>query len=460
MGKSEALANVRAYLADGRFEAELRRRVAIESDSQTAEKADQLLQYLEQELSPSLIKLGFSVRIMANPKGAGPILVAHRHESDDLPTVLTYGHGDVVPGHDLQWRDGLSPWSLQIEGDRWYGRGTADNKGQHSINLVALEQVIQAREGRLGFNLKAIFETGEERGSVGLREFCAEQADLLSADVFLASDGPRLNAAQPTLFLGSRGIALFSLEVVSRESGLHSGNWGGVMENPAIVLANALACLVDGKGKLLCRDLTPGDIPEDVRAAIADLEIGQHTLGQALNENWGEPGLSYGERLFGWNTLEVLALDSGNPQKPVNAIPPRAKAFCNLRFVLGTQWERLETALRQHLDAHGFEQVRIHVDRITPATRLDLGNPWIAVVKDAISKVTSQKIALIPNLAGTVPNDIFADVLGLPTIWVPHSYPGCSQHAPNEHMLAPVIQEGLDIMTSIFWELGELARNT
>ncbi|HCB1212207.1 TPA: M20 peptidase family dipeptidase, partial [Klebsiella pneumoniae] len=87
-------------------------------------------------------------------------------------------------------------------------------------------------------------------------------------------------------------------------------------------------------------------------------------------------------------------------------------------------------------------------------------NPWIAVVKDAISKVSSQKIALIPNLAGTVPNDIFADVLGLPTIWVPHSYPGCSQHAPNEHMLAPVIQEGLDIMTSIFWELGEMARNT
>ncbi|HBJ67109.1 MAG TPA: hypothetical protein DDZ09_02590, partial [Alcaligenes faecalis] len=85
---------------------------------------------------------------------------------------------------------------------------------------------------------------------------------------------------------------------------------------------------------------------------------------------------------------------------------------------------------------------------------------WIALIKDAISKVTDQKIAVIPNLAGTVPNDIFADVLGLPTIWVPHSYPGCSQHAPNEHMLTPIIQEGLDIMTSVFWELGELNKNT
>lgn len=460
MGKREALANVRAYFDEGRFEAELRRRVAIQSDSQTPENADQLSVYLDQDLSPSLIKLGFSVRIMDNPQGAGPILIAHRHESDELPTVLTYGHGDVVPGHDHQWREGLSPWALKIEGERWYGRGTADNKGQHSINLAALEQVIQARGGRLGFNLKAIFETGEERGSVGLREFCEQHAELLSADLFLASDGPRLNASRPTLFLGSRGTALFSLEVRSRESGLHSGNWGGVMENPAVVLANALSCLVDAKGKLLCRDLTPGPIPDDVRAAIADLEIGQGTLGLALNEHWGEPGLSYGERLFGWNTLEVLALDAGNPQKPVNAIPPRAKAFCNLRFVLGTQWEQMESALRQHLDAHGFEQVSIHMDRITPATRLDLGNKWIALVKEAISQVTDRKIAVIPNLAGTVPNDIFADVLGLPTIWVPHSYPGCSQHAPNEHMLAPVIQEGLDIMTSIFWELGELANKT
>jgi len=77
-------------------------------------------------------------------------------------------------------------------------------------------------------------------------------------------------------------------------------------------------------------------IPEDVLAAIADLEIGQHTLGLALNEHWGEPGLSYGERLFGWNTLEVLALDAGNPQKPINAIPPRAQAFA----ICVLCWER------------------------------------------------------------------------------------------------------------------------
>ncbi|NWE37351.1 M20 peptidase family dipeptidase, partial [Pseudomonas gingeri] len=118
-------------------------------------------------------------------------------------------------------------------------------KGQHSVNLTALEHVIQQREGRLGFNVKVLFETGEECGSPGLREVCTAHRDLLQADVFIASDGPRLNDSRPTIFLGSRGSALFSLNVTARDKGLHSGNWGGVMSNPAVVLANALASLVD-----------------------------------------------------------------------------------------------------------------------------------------------------------------------------------------------------------------------
>ncbi|MDF3831579.1 M20 family metallopeptidase [Cupriavidus basilensis] len=457
MQKNEALEGVRRYFAEGQFEDQLRRRVAVKSDSQTPEHGGELTRYLVEELVPQLAALGFTHWIMENPAGAGPILVAHRHESQNVPTVLTYGHGDVVPGYDQQWREGLSPWNLTIEGDRWYGRGTADNKGQHTINLVALEQVIKSRNGRLGFNVKAIFETAEERGSPGLRQFCQENKELLSADLFIASDGPRLNASRPTIFLGSRGTALFSLEVVAREHGLHSGNWGGVMTNPAVVLSNALACLIDGKGRLACRELTPPPIAEEVREAIEELEVTKDSLGRSLDEDWGEPGLTFGERLFGWNTLEILALSAGNAQKPVNAIPPRAKAFCNFRFVVGTPWQDLAAILRRHLDAHGYSNVEVVVDRVTPATRLDVNNKWVTLSRDAISQVTPKKVALVPNLAGTVPNDIFADVLGLPTVWIPHSYPGCSQHAPNEHLLRSVAEEGLQMMTSLFWELGNVS---
>ncbi|QJI37501.1 M20 family metallopeptidase [Pseudomonas sp. ADAK13] len=456
MSKQQALANVRQYLADGHFEADLRRRIAIRSESQNPGQAHELTRYLQQEIQPALAGMGFECQLLDNPSGAGPLLFASRHEADDLPTVLTYGHGDVVLGYDEQWREGLNPWALTVEGDRWYGRGTADNKGQHSINLAALEHVIKQRDGRLGFNVKVLFETGEECGSPGLREVCTTHQALLQADVFIASDGPRLNDSRPTIFLGSRGSALFSLNVKARDKGLHSGNWGGVMSNPAVVLANALASLVDQNGRIRCRTLVPGAIPESVREAIRELGIDQHSLGRPLDVQWGEPGLTLGERLFGWNTLEVLAFNAGNPSKPVNAIPPSATAHCQLRFVVGTDWQHLEHLLRQHLDAEGFQQVNIVMDRCTPASRLDPDNPWVHFARQSIAEATHRPVAVLPNLAGTLPNDIFADILGLPTLWIPHSYPGCSQHAPDEHLLGSVALEGLQIMTSLFWDLGHL----
>src|SRR5690606_11599386 len=155
-------------------------------------------------------------------------------------TVLSYGHGDVVSGQEGQWREGLDPWQLRAEGDRLYGRGTADNKGQHTIALGALEAVLAARGGRLGYNLCWLIETGEGAASPGLAAVCAQERGALRADLFIASDGPRVQAGRPTLFLGSRGAVNFTLTLNSRPRGYHSGNWGGVLVNPATRLAHAL----------------------------------------------------------------------------------------------------------------------------------------------------------------------------------------------------------------------------
>ena len=119
------------------------------------------------------------------------MLIAERREGAPATTVLGYGHGDVIRGLEPQWREGLSPWELWPQGERLYGRGTADNKGQHTINIAALDCVLQTR-GRLGFNAKFLIETGEEIGSPGLREVCRPDKDRLAADVLIASDGPRL----------------------------------------------------------------------------------------------------------------------------------------------------------------------------------------------------------------------------------------------------------------------------
>jgi acetylornithine deacetylase/succinyl-diaminopimelate desuccinylase-like protein len=140
---------------------------------------------------------------------------------------------------------------LAQDGDRLYGRGTADNKGQHSINIAALGQVLAVRGGKLGFNVKWLIETGEETGSPGLAAFCAAHRAELAADVLIASDGPRLARRPATVFLGSRGVANFDLSLHLRGGAHHSGNWGGLLRNPGTVLANAIACLVDGRGGIL-----------------------------------------------------------------------------------------------------------------------------------------------------------------------------------------------------------------
>lgn len=454
--RKELLEDIRNWFDEGQFQTELARRVAFATESDADPKAVALADYLHLDIIPALDTLGFESNVFPNPTGkAGPILVSTRTEDPRLPTLLTYGHGDVVSGQDADWREGLAPWKLIIEGDRWYGRGTADNKGQHTINFSALRHVIQARSGRLGFNVKVLMETGEEAGSPGLRTFCEEHRDLLNADLFIASDGPRVSADRPTLFLGSRGLVTFSLSVECRKQGYHSGNWGGVLRNPAIVLSHALAALVDASGRILVDGLRPPPISAEVRQALLGVPVGGGDDDPDVDVDWGEPELTHAERLVGWNTLEILAMTSGSPSKPVNAIPPTATAHCQLRFVPGTDWQALENHVRQHLDARGFQAVKITVLKHRPATRLDLKSPWVGWARNSLANSTEEPITVLPNLAGSLPNDVFAETLGLPTVWIPHSYPACSQHAPNEHLLGSIARQGLQIMAGVFWDLGE-----
>ncbi|HKI98654.1 MAG TPA: M20 family metallopeptidase [bacterium] len=456
MSRENAIARARRYFEDG-FQADLARRVAIRSESQDPRGAAELRRYLSAEMQPSLERLGFRCRVMENPVAdAGPLLFAERIEDPATLTVLTYGHGDVIRGQEEQWRAGLEPWALRAEDDRLYGRGTADNKGQHTINLAALEAVL-AERGRLGFNVKVLIETGEEVGSLGLREVCEANPALFAADVFIASDGPRLQPERPTLFLGSRGAMNFDVGLKLREGGHHSGNWGGLLANPAIILAHALATITTPTGAIRIPEWKPTHLPDNVRAAIHDLQIDGGENAPVTDPDWGEPGFTPAEKVFGWCSFEILAFTAGNPAKPVNAIPPEASAHCQIRFVVGTNPDNFLPALRRYLAEQGFPQVEVTPSKkgFMQATRLDPDHPWVRWAVASLSATAGAPPAVLPNLGGSLPNDIFADLLGLPTLWVPHSYASCSQHAPNEHMLLPIARQGLELMAGLWWDLGE-----
>ncbi|TXL73716.1 M20 family metallopeptidase [Vineibacter terrae] len=455
-----AIRRIEAYFDDGGFLADLQRRVAIPTTSQEADSMPALRAYLADEMTPTLAHLGYACEVIDNPQPQyGPFLIARRNEDPAAPTVLTYGHGDVIRGQDEQWRAGLSPWTIVVEGERIYGRGTADNKGQHSINIAALEAVL-AERGRLGFNSTILIETGEETGSPGLAAFCAQHRDKLKADALLGSDGPRLDPKRPAIFGGTRGTMNFTMALDLRAGGHHSGNWGGLLANPGLIMAHAIACVADARGQIKVPEWRPRTLTNSVRAALAGLTIDGGPDGPRIDTEWGEEALTPAERVFGWNSFEVLAFRTGNPDKPVNAIPPSAIAHCQLRFVVGTDPKDILPALRRHLDRHGFGQVAVAPSRevIMNATRLDPDNPWAKWAVASIQRTTGHKPDVIPNLGGSLPNEVFADILGMPTVWVPHSYAACSQHAPNEHLLAPVAREALRLMTGLFWDLGEQGR--
>jgi acetylornithine deacetylase/succinyl-diaminopimelate desuccinylase-like protein len=298
---------------------------------------------------------------------------------------------------------------------------------------------------------------GEELGSPGLRELCTEQKPLLSADILLGSDGPRLSAARPTIYLGTRGALNFDLTIEARQGGHHSGNWGGLLSDPAIQLAHAISTIVSANGQIRIPEWVPKEIPASVRKALSDCIIETGPDDPEIDHGWGEPGLSRAEQVFAWCSFDVLAFKAGNPEMPVNAVPPRASARCQLRFVVDVDYEDALPALRRHLERQGLSMVSVEAakDEIFRATRLDPEDPWVHWASGSIATTVGAKPAVLPNIGGSLPNDIFTEILKLRTLWVPHSYPGCSQHAPNEHLPKLLLREGLAIMSGLYWDLGD-----
>jgi len=455
-----AINRIRNYIDGGNFETELATRVAHRTESQKLpESMPHLHKYLDTEMTPAFEAMGFTVKRYDNPiAGQAPALLATRLEDPSLPTVLGYGHGDVIRGLDDQWTRGDGPWVTARDGDRLYGRGTADNKAQHTINMAAMRAVLEER-GQLGFNAKFLIEMGEEAGSKGLAELVRANKPDFVADVFIASDGPRVTPERPTLSLGCRGAVNLDLVCDLREGGHHSGNWGGLLANPGIILAHAIATIVGPKGELLVDGLKSPAMTDSVRDVLDDIEIDGGESGPSIDTWWGEPDLTPPQRVYAANVFNVLAYSTGTPGRPVNAIPPMASANCQLRFVAGTDVDNIISLLQAHLDKAGFGIVKVTPppasnDGEFKATRTEPDHPWAMFVRNSVQRSTNSKPAIVPSMGGSICNDIFTDDLDLPAIWLPHSYTSCSQHAPDEHVLMSVCRSALDVMTGLYWDIG------
>ena len=458
--RDAAVARAREGFDDGRFLERLRTLVSVPTESHPPGRRDELERYARDVLGPMVAGMGFTVRLLENPQPQhGPVMLATRIEDPSLPTVLIYGHGDVVRGMPELWRKGLNPWTVTVEGDRLYGRGVVDNKGQHLVAIEALDAVL-AERGCLGFNVKLMVETGEEAGSPGLREMLHRDRDLCTADVFIAFDGLRQSTTIPEVTLGTRGGVAMDLVVELREGGFHSGHWGGLLTDPGVLLSHAIASILSLDGRILVPGWTPQNVPDAVRAACAAVVTEPLDGAPRPDPGWGEPGMTSAERIFMWTSVVVLAAITGQPASPVNAVGGSARARIQVRHTVDVPAEGLVPALRAHLDARGLSAVRI--EPVTerqqfPASRTDPDDPWVRRTVRSMERTAGRRTNLVPNIGASGPSELFREALGTPVMWIPLSYGGCSQHGPDEHGLGSLFRDGLGLVAGLWWDFGEEA---
>lgn len=404
--------------------------VRIASVSLTGEGIGDQVEFLRRRLE------GWGFAVEVHPTTSHPILYAEAGPVNAKTTWLLYGHYDVYPADEKQegWR--TKPFEPVVEGDRIWGRGAGDNKGQHlaMLNAIALYRELH---GELPVRIKVILEGDEETGSVPLPKFVEANRARLEADFCCYSDGPMFPNDQPVLLMGVRGN--LGLEFVSRGArrNLHSGNFGGVAPNPTLELMHLFAEMVDREGRLQ----VPGAGYADVAVSPADaaavkrlpLDHADFRASVGCEPITGTDDALFHERLMLRPSFNVSGFNSGYTGAGIkNIIYKEATAKADVRLVGGQDPQAVFDAIVRFAKDRGYAGIEIRNLKGTPASRTPLDHPLVPRVKAAVAKGFGREPLVVPSLGGTTPDFVFTRLLGLPSIVVPLAPYDENNHAPNE----------------------------
>ena len=425
--------------------------VRIASVSLTGEGIADQVAFLRERLA------GWGFAVEVHPTSSHPIVYAEAGPKHARFTWLLYGHYDVYPADEKQegWR--TPPFEPVVEGDRVWGRGTGDNKGQH---LAMLHSIALWRElhGELPVRVKVILEGDEETGSVPLPKFVETHRERLKADLCVYSDGPMFPDDQPVLLMGVRGN--LGLELVARgaKRNLHSGNFGGVAPNPTLDLIHLLAEMVDREGRLQVPGAGYAEVkvaPSDL-AAVRALELDHEGFRASVGvePTTGADDALFHERLMlrpAFNVSGFAAGYTGPGQKTI--IYKEALAKADVRLVAGQDPEAVLAAIRRFAEERGYRGIEIRGIKATPASRTPLDHPLVPLVKAAVARGFGREPLVVPSLGGTTPDFVFTRLLGLPSIVVPLAPYDENNHAPNESTKVSLylagIRSGLHLLEAL-----------
>lgn len=366
-----------------------------------------------------------------------PIVFAEKIISADLPTVLVYGHYDVQPPDPLDLWDS-PPFEPVIKDGKIYARGACDDKGQMYMHLKAIEALNEM--GELPCNVKFLIEGEEEVGSDNLEDFVRANVDKLSADIILVSDTSMLANDTPSITVGLRGLSYVEVEVHGPNRDLHSGVYGGAVENPLNVLCEMIASLKDENGQITI----PGfydkvvELSQEERNDLARRPFNLHEYQDDLGigGTGGEKAYSVTERASIRPTLDVNGIWGGYIGEGAKTVlPASAFAKISMRLVPNQSSEEITRMFTEHFEkiAPATVKVKVKPHHGGEAAVVSTQNPgYLAAAKameDAFGKVPipTREGGSIPIVA------LFQKVLGTETVLMGFGLNSDDIHSPNEH---------------------------
>lgn len=391
------------------------------------------------------------------PSEGNPMVYGEYHVADGAPTVLVYGHYDVMPAEPLElWKS--NPFEPDVRDGRLYARGADDDKGQSLIQVKAFEYLV--REGRMKANVKFIFEGEEEIGSPSLEPFMIAHRDLLQCDIILVSDTSMIGKDTPSITTGLRGLAYWQMKVTGPNRDLHSGHFGGAVANPINVLCGMLDKVIDADGRITI----PGfydkvlPIPEAEREMIREIPFDEQKYMQAIGVDalQGEAGYNTLERNSCRPSFDICGIWGGyTGEGSKTVLPSEAFAKVSCRLVANQDHEEISRAFVEYMQQIAPKSVKVEV---TPmhggqgyVCPIDL--PAYKAAEVGFEKAFGKK-PLAARRGGSIPIiATFEKVLGVKTILMGFGLEQNAIHSPNESMDLEVFENGIVAVTEFYQAL-------
>ena len=390
-----------------------------------------------------------------------PLVYGDWLHADGQPTVLIYGHYDVQPAEPFElWES--PPFEPTVKDGFLVARGASDDKGQVFIHVKAVEALLQAN-GRLPVNVKFIIEGEEESGGESLAAFIPKHKEMLAADVALVSDTAIVNKETPAIVYGLRGMCYTFIDITGPRRDLHSGSFGGGVNNPLNVLGHIIAKLKDENGRILIPGFYDNVRPlsEDERAILAKFPLDE-TAWQAemgAPEPWGEPEFTLVERLGARPTLDVHGIIGGyTGPGSKTVLPAKVHAKVSMRLVPDQNPKRIGELLQAYIQeiAPPSVNVTVTIAGTAPASITDYRVPAMKAAVSAYQAAYGKEPVLMRE-GGSIPVvGEFQTHLGLETVLMGFGLPDDCIHAPNERFYLPNFYRGIETSIHFLLMYGEM----